>query len=285
MQNASTVSKLFAGLLLAGVFALTASPLVASANTGHDHDEEASCWISANPNNVYEGGSTTLTWGSENADDAWLSDLGDVGVSGSRIVYNIDEDTTFTLTVENEEGTAECETEVEVRSYGYTGGSNKTPGCTLYRDNAWGSGVLLRWNTTNATSANLSGVGSVGLSGSQIVNPAYDTTYTLTVYGNGKTSQCEIEIDRGYSIYTPHASYPNYTYGYPYVSLTQIPYTVTDLGVVGTAVYFLALLTLAAAGAYLLAYYQGGVLRFSFANDVKLAMRNQARAVRSIFLK
>lgn len=288
MQNAkNTVSKLFAGIALVATLAVV--PVTASAHAGHDHNEEASCWISASPSHIYEGGSTTLTWGSSNADDAWIEDIGDVGTNGSRIIYGIDEDTTFKLTVENDEGSATCETDIDVRSYNQNTGSTKAPGCTIYRQETNGTGVVLRWTSTDASSAHLSGVGSVSTFGQYMVYPTYDTTYTLTVYGNGKSESCAIEIDRGYSTYYPqnYTNYGNqyggYNYGYPYVSLTQIPYTGFDLGVVGTLVYFLALALFAISGAYLLAYYQGGILRFSFANEVKAAARNQARSIRNIF--
>lgn len=286
MQNVkNTVSKLFAVTALTTFMVV---PVIASAHAGHDHDEEASCWISASPSHIYEGGSTTLTWGSQNADDAWIEDIGDVGTYGSRIIYGLDEDTTFTLTVENDEGTATCETDVDVRSYGGSTGSNKAPGCTIWRQETNGSAVVLRWNSTDASSAYLSGIGSVSTFGQYTVYPTYDTTYTLTVYGNGKSESCEIEIDRGYSTYYPqnYNHYGNqygYNYSYPYISLTQIPYTGVDLGVLGTAVYFLALALFAVAGAYLLAYYQGGVLRFSFAQEVKTAARNQMRSVARFF--
>jgi hypothetical protein len=288
MQNATnTVSRLFAGIALA---ILVIAPVSASAHAGHDHDEEASCWISASPSHIYEGGSTTLTWGSQNAEEAWIEDIGNVGTHGSRIIYGIDENTTFELTVENDEGTASCETEVEVRTYGHSG-STKAPGCTIYRQETNGTGVVLRWNSTDASSAYLSGVGSVSTFGQYTVYPTYDTTYTLTVYGNGKSESCEIEIDRGYSTYYPNNytnygnQYGGYNYGYPYISLTQIPYTGLDLGVAGTAIYFLALAMFAIAGAYLLAYYQGGVLRFSFAQEVQAAARNQARSLTRLFNK
>lgn len=290
MQNVKiTVSKLFAILSLVGVLAVV--PATVSAHAGHDHDKEASCWISASPSHIYEGGSVTLTWGSSDADSAWTTDIGNVNVSGSRIVYGIDEDTTFKLTVENDNGTATCKTDVDVRTYGHSGGSTKAPGCTLWRENTWNNGVTLRWNTTDATSAYLSNVGSVSTYGMYTVYPTYDTKYVLTVYGyNGQSRQCEIEVDRNYGTYHPtqYINYGNqygYNYGYPYISLTQIPYTGVDLGTVGTAAYFLALALFAIASAYLLAYYQGGVLRFSFAQEVKAAMQSQARSVRNIFSK
>jgi len=291
MQNVTrTVSKLFAVLVLVGL-----SPAIASAHHTDNHNDEASCWISASPSHIYENGSVTLTWGSSDADRAWITDIGDVSLSGSRTVYSIDENTTFKLTVENEQGTASCETRVEVNTHDghYSGHSAKAPGCTLYRENTWNNGVTLRWNTTDATSAYLSNVGAVSTYGMYTVYPTYNTTYVLTVYGyNGQSRSCELEIDRGYGTYpTYYNQYPQYqygtgyNYGYPYLSLSQIPYTGFGLGTVGTAVYFLALALFAIAGGYLLSYYNGGVLRFSFAQEVKTAMRNQARSIRNIFSK
>ncbi len=266
-----------------------------ASHTNDDDNDEARCWIDARPSTIYEDGSTTLTWDSHNADDAWIEDIGDVSLSGSRVIYGIDDDTTFTMTVENERGTATCETEVSVRAY-HTSTSNKAPGCTIWRENtAWGSGVILRWQSTEATSAHLSGVGAVSTYGAYTVYPTYDTTYTLTVYGNGQPRQCELEIDRDYS-YGSYGSYgthypqntptytPGYSYNYPYVALTQIPYTGLDFGIAGTMLYVAVFALFAIAGAYLLAYYQGGVLRFSFAREVQVAMRNQARTISSFFV-
>ncbi|MFZ2555648.1 MAG: hypothetical protein WAZ27_03325 [Minisyncoccia bacterium] len=275
-------SRFFLALvLIAAVIGMTG----ASVASAYEDDEEASCWISASPSSIYEDGSTTLSWGSSDADSGWISDIGDVPLSGSRVVYDIEENTTFTYTVENDQGTASCSTKVHVRSdtHGYS--SSKAPGCNIYRENtAWGSGTVLRWSSTNASSANLSGVGSVSIYGAYTVYPTNRTTYTLTVYGNGQSRSCELTIGSGSYTYPSTPSYGNYGYTYPqyqqpYVYLSQIPYTGIDLGVVGTAVYFLALMSFAIAGGYLLSYYNGGVMRLSFAQEVKAAARNQARSL------
>lgn len=280
-------------------FALVAFVLFGSvmpafaSHDDHDDTDEASCWISANPDLVYERGTVVLTWGSRNADDAWIEDIGDVSTSGSRVVY-VDEDTTFKLTVENERGTGSCETDVDVRGSGHTS-SYEEPGCSIYREETWGGGAILRWSSSNASSAYISDVGTVPLWGSRSVSTAYDRTYTLTVYGNGKSESCEVWVSGTGSYQYPHSNYqyPNYQYGaqypqyqqfsasYPYISLTQIPYTGIDFGSAGNALYWAALLAFALAGGYLLVY-QTGVVRLSFAGEVKMAMRNQLRAIRSI---
>lgn len=281
------VSRVFLAIvMIAAIIGITG----ASVASAYQYDEEADCWISASPSSVYEDGSTTLSWGSSNADSGWISDIGDVPLSGSRVVYNIDDTTTFTYTVENDRGTASCSTKVTVRgTSSYYGSHNQAPGCNIYRENtAWGT--VLRWSSTNAESAYLSNVGAVSTSG--MYNVYSYGKYTLTVYGNGQSRQCELTVyGAGLSSYYPSTpSYGQYGYTYPqyqqpYVYLSQIPYTGLDLGVVGTMVYFLALMSFAIAGGYLLSYYNGGVMRLSFAQEVEAAARNQVRTVRTIFSK
>lgn len=274
-------------------FMLFGGAVPAFASHNDDEDEEATCWISAHPDDVNEGGTTVLTWGSRNADEASISDIGEVGTSGSRIVH-VYEDTTFTLTVENDLGTGECEVEVDVRSNDYSG-SHKAPGCTIYREQTWNGGAILRWSSSNATSAYLSNVGSVALWGSQTVSTPHDRTFTLTVHGNGKSQSCEVLVSgsgsynypTGYNYQYPNyqyptTQYPQYSASYPYISLSQIPYTGIDFGAFGNTIYWAVLLAFALAGGYLLVY-QTGVVRLSFAGEVKMAMHNQLRTISRIF--
>lgn len=283
-------SQLAAFALMAFVLFGSVMPAFAS-HDNNDDDEDATCWISARPDSVYEGGTVVLTWGSENADNAWIEDIGDVNTHGSRVVY-VDEDTTFKLTVENDRGTGSCETDVDVRSSGHGSSYDDEPGCSIYREETWSGGAILRWTSSNASSAYLSGVGTVPLWGTQAVSALYDRTFTLTVYGNGESQSCEVFVSGTGSYGYPYGyQYPNYQYpaqypqfsaSYPYISLTQIPYTGIDFGSAGNALYWAALLAFALAGGYLLVY-QAGVMRLSFVGEVKLAMHNQLRAIRSLF--
>jgi hypothetical protein len=342
----------------------------ASSSAHADQNTDPSCTISASVSSVAKGGSTTITWQGTNADSGWISDLGDVDDSGSRVVSNVSDDMTFTYTVYGNGKTATCTKKIYVDE-------EAAPSCSLKAsDNsiASGSSVVLRWDSTNAESAHLSGVGSIAVQGRYTVYPKSTTTYTVLVYGTtGQVSQCQTKIyvdgsttksnqaptcsvtltnygnGNGYdrsamlkwsstnatsayltligavetngaktifypdlnSIYTltvsgpggsvscetTGATYTNGSYGgtynngsynyvnAPYVYLSQIPYTGLDFGPMGTMVYFLALALFAIAGGYLLVYYNGGMLRFSFAQEVKVAMRNQARALRSIVSK
>jgi hypothetical protein len=134
------------------------------------------------------------------------------------------------------------------------------PYCTITHAQygGYGSGAYLSWTSTNASSAYLTNVGSVAVSGSQMVYPHGSQTYTLTVHGyNGQTATCATSVYG--QVYVPP------TYNPPYVSLTQIPYTGFDFGPIGNAMYWVSLLGFAAAGAYLMIYYRGGALAFATA--------------------
>ncbi|OGG58412.1 hypothetical protein A2765_05695 [Candidatus Kaiserbacteria bacterium RIFCSPHIGHO2_01_FULL_56_24] len=372
------ISRFFlAAVAIAAIVGMTGATSVTPAHA--DQNNDPTCWISASPTSVNDGGSTILTWGSSNVDSGWISDIGDVNGSGSRTVSNLHDDTTFTYTVYGNGHTNTCKTTVQVSG---SGSGSGYPSCNIHpsQNNIQsGQSTTLNWTSTNAQSAHLSIDGNVATNGSYTVYPTNTTTYTLSVYGqNGQNNQCQTTVYvngsgscsnypycynqyygapsctinlGGYQynqnqIYNQTATlswtsqnatnayitnigsvamngaqavYPQqnqlYTltvsgpggsatcrtgqYGYgstylytsppaytsPYVSLSQIPYTGLDFGPVGTAVYFLALAFFAIAGGYLVVYYNGGVLRFSFAQEVKAAMRNQARVFRSIISK
>jgi len=59
---------------------------------------------------------------------------------------------------------------------------------TNVTSSAAGEAVTLTWNAAGATSASISGIGTVALSGSMTVNPTATTTYTLTSTGPGGSS-------------------------------------------------------------------------------------------------
>jgi peptidoglycan-associated lipoprotein len=53
---------------------------------------------------------------------------------------------------------------------------------------------MLRWTTTNATSASISGIGAVAINGSQSVYPSASTTYTLTAKGAGGSAEATARV-------------------------------------------------------------------------------------------
>ncbi len=120
--------------------------------------------------------------------------------------------------------------------------------CTITASPAYiqnGQAAFLSWTSTGASNAWLSdGIGAVAPNGTLTVRPNVSTTYTLTISGYGGTRTC--------------TAYVNVSGVYPYVSLSQIPYTGFDLGTFGNAIYWAGILAFALASAYLVLYYRGG---------------------------
>lgn len=127
----------------------------------------------------------------------------------------------------------------------------QAPYCSITIGQGYQTGmVYLSWTSTGATSAYITpSIGNVNVNGSTNVYAYGNAVYSLTVTGPGGTYTCRTQ-----SYIAPLAPQS------PYVSLSQIPYTGFDFGTFGNAMYWLALLSFAAAGAYLVVYYQGGAL-------------------------
>lgn len=153
---------------------------------------QPSCWISASPMSVEYGGSSTLSWSSFNATRASLTDFGNVSLSSSRLLHNIRSDRTYQITVSGAGGSGSCYTRITVRA------QSATPSCVIsaYPSSIHvGQSTNLAWGTANASSAYLSGVGSVGLQGGMYVTPNKTTTYTLTAVGaQGVTGSCAAQV-------------------------------------------------------------------------------------------
>ncbi len=155
------------------------------------------CTISANPSSIQYGGSSTLTWSSNNATSAVINhSIGSVGVNGSYVVSNIYSTKTYIMTVYNAQGqSANCQTTIYVNEI------QSNPSCTINANPnsiQQGGSSYLTWSSSNAISANLSTIGSVGVNGSQTVYPYNTTTYVLTVYGqNGQSAQCQTTVNIG----------------------------------------------------------------------------------------
>ena len=204
------------------------------------------CWITlSNYNNTYNYNQpTTLSWGSTNATSANISpNIGSISTSGSQTVYPSGNQI-YTMTVYNSQGqSATCQT-----SQYYQGGQGNLS-CNIYANPITiqnGKSSYLTWNSTGATSAWLSdGLGNVASNGSITVRPESSRTYTLTVTNyQGQTQTCN--------------AYVTVSGSYPYISLTQIPYTGFDFGTTGNILYWIALALFALAAGYLVVYHLPG---------------------------
>jgi hypothetical protein len=142
--------------------------------------------LSANPNNINSGQASTLYWSSDNANNCYASDgwSGSKNLSGNQVVYPYTT-TTYTIRCTNN-------TETESRSvtvYVNNNNNYQTPTVNIYaspRTILSGQSSILYWNTTNATNCYASGgwSGSKSVSGSQVVYPTSNTTYTLNCSNN-----------------------------------------------------------------------------------------------------
>jgi len=125
-------------------------------------------------------------------------------------------------------------------------------------------------NTTNVTNINQNtNTCTNGSCNTQVtkvvdnsINNSFNTTGSYNTSGsfNGNVVADTIEVT-ALAVAEPQRIVQRmYTSPEPYVALSQIPYTGFDLGPVGNALYWLSLIVVAVAGAYLMLYFRGGIM-------------------------
>ncbi len=149
------------------------------------------CTLVATPSSIQNGGSSTLSWTTQNATSVSINQgVGTVSGTGTTSVAPT-VTTTYTLTATGVGGTVTCPAMVTVTT---TPPPPPAPTCTLVANPSTvqlGDASMLSWNTTNATVVSINqGVGTVGVSGTRSVSPLFTTTYTLTATGAGGTVTC-----------------------------------------------------------------------------------------------
>ncbi|MFW6209912.1 MAG: hypothetical protein ACOC4E_00270 [Patescibacteria group bacterium] len=150
----------------------------------------------ATPATIMTGASSTLSWESQHAVSASISDIGSVDVNGERVVAPADT-TNYVLTLTGGGGdTVECDTTVTVTP------TPQPPTCDLFEavpDTVQeGESVELRWETSNAVSVEIDqGIGGVATDGERTVSPDVTTLYTLTATGVAGTNPvtCDTEVE------------------------------------------------------------------------------------------
>ena len=151
----------------------------------------------ATPAQLLGTGTTTLVWEVRNSDDVTITEIGDVGSSGSSTV-SVSETKTFTLTARNEAGEINATAVVTVLPP-----ADGSP-AKILEFNAMpavvkepGDPSVLSWSTEGATQVSIVGIGDVGASGSVTVNPVVRTTYVLIAYGvnSGVSSEVTVTIE------------------------------------------------------------------------------------------
>ncbi len=146
--------------------------------------------ISADPETILLGQSSTLTWSTTNADSCVIEPgIGSVDVNGSTQILPT-ETTTYTITVTGASGTATADVTVTV--------TYPPPTVSISADLETillGESSTLTWNSINAASASIDqGIGSVDVNGSMAVSPTENTVYTITVEGSGDTASDAVEV-------------------------------------------------------------------------------------------
>jgi len=139
--------------------------------------------ISANPETLLAGESSTLTWTSTYADTAVIDQgIGSVPVNGTITVSPADT-TIYTIMVTGPGGTATTGVTVNVTHPVPAVSISADPG-TIFA----GESSTLTWTSTNADTCLIEpGIGSVALNGTATVSPTETTTYTITATGPGGT--------------------------------------------------------------------------------------------------
>jgi regulator of replication initiation timing len=132
--------------------------------------------FSATPSTIQPGGAATLTWAVLNADTVEITDLGSVNPQSGASEVRPAETKTYRLTAKNEvsEVSESVTVVVEQPSVRIVNFRAAPPSIRA------GEPSNLVWETENADTVTISGIGNVSLTGTASVSPTDTTTYTLT---------------------------------------------------------------------------------------------------------
>jgi hypothetical protein len=134
--------------------------------------------FAATPVEILPSEQASLIWQVENSTDVTITGIGNVDPAGTSTVSPADT-TTYTITAKNANGqvsaTATVSVDKLVKILNFVANPSQVAKA--------GDPATLQWQTENATSAVITGVGSVPVNGSIVVNPSSDVSYTLIAYG------------------------------------------------------------------------------------------------------
>jgi hypothetical protein len=143
---------------------------------------------------INSGDTSTLTWTSQNATSVVFAGAsgGPVDLNGSFSVSPT-MTTTYQIVVSNDSGAQiTCDTTVKVKEVHHELSCDIEASPEHIKK---GDSTTLTWSSVGAVDANISGIGSVSVNGSQSVSPADDTTYEMTVHDNtGQTFTCSTDV-------------------------------------------------------------------------------------------
>ena len=132
--------------------------------------------FTATPASIRAGGTSTLAWQVLNADSVEITDIGSVNAQAGTTQVSPAETRTYRLTAKNSVGEASETVTVTVERPGVRVLSFRATPDSI----APGQTVTLSWQTENAQTVTISGIGTVQASGTATVSPTATTTYSLT---------------------------------------------------------------------------------------------------------
>jgi len=145
--------------------------------------------FTANPGKVDPGGSSVLKWKTSNADKIYLESER-VEAAGEKEVFP-EATTTYRLTVEGEGGKEMETVNVNVRAL-------MAPEILTFEISPAavrkGQSAVLKWNTKNAESITLEGVGDLAASGQKNVQPDKTTTYTIVAKSKDGEARQNVKV-------------------------------------------------------------------------------------------
>jgi uncharacterized repeat protein (TIGR01451 family) len=165
--------------------------LAVSFRISNNVTPQPACSISnftANPTSITKGNSSTLSWNTSNCTSVSISNIVNVNNSGSQAVYPTSTKT-YTLTAYNSTGSPQTKTvKISVTI------PPPTSTCTINNFQASpksitsGDSSTLSWSTSNCTAIVITpNIGNQNPSGSEVVYPTTNTTYTLKAYSSSGT--------------------------------------------------------------------------------------------------
>jgi hypothetical protein len=231
--------------------------------------------FTASASSINSGDPVSLTWHTSNASSVTIDQgVGSVTpVATGSVVVHPTADTTYTATVGGVGNSVTCSVPVHITTTAGPQCTSLTASATTIKS---GDAVTLTWLTAHADSVSIDqGVGVVTptTTGTVIVHPTADTTYTATVPGAAVTDSCKVSvhIDTGGGGCTGSCCSggcgggggnpkPHVVLGtagnepLAFIYLSQVPYTGLDLGPIGTVIYWLGLIAWSIAAAYLILF-------------------------------
>jgi hypothetical protein len=158
-------------------------------------DPPAITSFSATPSNITNGQATNLQWVVASVSSVQIDNgIGTVAASGQRLV-NPSSTTTYTLTANNDGGSATGAVTVTVSAQPVPNPPIITSFSVSRSNITIGDSVTLQWCVTNATSVSINnGVGSVVACGQATVVPPGNTNYTLTASNAGGSTNQSVGV-------------------------------------------------------------------------------------------